>query len=59
EYLALITGYGSLLLVVALLYGLAWLFATRLRLLNDRELARDEAAVAPTAESPLEAMPAG
>ncbi len=38
EYLALITGYRSLLLVVALLYGLAWLFATRVRLLSDREL---------------------
>jgi hypothetical protein len=38
EYLALITGYRSLLLVVAGLYGLAWLFATRVRLLADREL---------------------
>jgi hypothetical protein len=38
EYLALITGYRSLLLVVAVLYGLAWLFATRVRLLSDREL---------------------
>jgi hypothetical protein len=26
------------LLVVAVLYGLAWLFATRVRLLSDREL---------------------
>jgi hypothetical protein len=34
EYLALITGYRSLLLVVAVLYGLAWLFATRVRLLS-------------------------
>lgn len=38
EYLALITGYQALLLVVAALYGLAWLFATRFRLLADREL---------------------
>jgi SAM-dependent methyltransferase len=48
EYLALITGYGALLLVVALLYGLAWLFATRLRLAADTELAQPEALVAPT-----------
>ncbi|MEO6349478.1 MAG: spermidine synthase [Candidatus Limnocylindrales bacterium] len=39
EYLALITGYQALLLIVAALYGLAWLFATRLRLGADRELA--------------------
>jgi hypothetical protein len=38
EYLALITGYQALLLVVAALYGLAWLFARRYRLLADREL---------------------
>jgi hypothetical protein len=44
EYLALITGYRSLLLVVAVLYGLAWLFATRVRLLSDRELEGPEIA---------------
>ncbi len=38
EYLALITGYQALLIVVAVLYGLAWLFATRVRLGADREL---------------------
>ena len=38
EYLALITGYQALLLVVAGLYGLAWLFATRFRRMADREL---------------------
>jgi hypothetical protein len=38
EYLALITGYQALLLVVAGLYGLAWLAATRLRVGADREL---------------------
>jgi IMP cyclohydrolase len=38
EYLALITGYQALLLVVAALYGLAYLFASRLRLLADRDL---------------------
>ena len=31
EYLALVTGYQSLLLIVAGLYALAWLFATRVR----------------------------
>ena len=38
EYLALITGYQLLLLVVAALYGLAWLFANRFRMLADRDL---------------------
>ncbi|CAN5826181.1 hypothetical protein BH24CHL6_BH24CHL6_00260 [soil metagenome] len=52
EYLALITGYGSLLLVVALLYGLAWLFATRLRLLNDHELDEREPLVPPPTPAP-------
>ena len=38
EYMALITGYQALLIVVALLYGLAWLFASRIRVGADREL---------------------
>ncbi|MFO1540214.1 MAG: spermidine synthase [Chloroflexota bacterium] len=38
EYLALITGYQALLVVVAILYGAAWLFASRVRMLADREL---------------------
>jgi hypothetical protein len=38
EYLALVTGYQALLFVVAGLYGLAWLFATRLRMLADKDL---------------------
>ena len=38
EYLALVTGYQALLLVVAGLYGLAWLFANRLRMLADKDL---------------------
>lgn len=42
EYLALITGYQALLLVVAGLYGLAWLFASRLRLAADRDLAPED-----------------
>jgi SAM-dependent methyltransferase len=42
EYLALLTGYRALLIVVAGLYLLAWLFATRYRVLADTELAQDE-----------------
>jgi hypothetical protein len=38
EYLGLLTGYRALLVVVAVLYLLAWIAATRLRLLADREL---------------------
>jgi SAM-dependent methyltransferase len=38
EYVALLTGYRALLLVVALLYAVAWLFATRVRWLSDAEL---------------------
>lgn len=48
EYLALITGYQMLLLVVAGLYALAYLFATRFRLLADRELAEGDAYAAAT-----------
>jgi spermidine synthase len=39
EYVALITGYASLLLIVAMLYVAAWALATRFRLLADRDLA--------------------
>jgi hypothetical protein len=39
EYLALISGYGILLVVVAALYLAAWLLATRFRFLADAELA--------------------
>ncbi|HVQ21767.1 MAG TPA: spermidine synthase, partial [Candidatus Saccharimonadia bacterium] len=38
EYLALLTGYRALLPLVAILYLLAWLFATRWRRLADRDL---------------------
>ena len=41
EYLALITGYQALLLVVAALYALAYLFATRWRKLADVDLVAD------------------
>jgi hypothetical protein len=39
EYVALLTGYRFLLVVVAALYALAWLFATRWRRLADTSLA--------------------
>ncbi|CAN5474907.1 hypothetical protein BH24CHL9_BH24CHL9_03470 [soil metagenome] len=42
EYVALVTGYQALLIVVAILYGLAWLFATRVRVLADTDLAEAE-----------------
>ena len=41
EYVALITGYQALLLLVAGFYGAAWLLATRVRLLADVDLTRD------------------
>jgi hypothetical protein len=44
EYLALLTGYRALLIVVAGLYLLAWLFATRWRVLADTALAHDDGA---------------
>jgi SAM-dependent methyltransferase len=43
EYAALITGYRALLIFVAVLYGLAWLFSNRWRLLADRDLASGDA----------------
>ena len=45
EYLALLTGYRLLLVVVAALYLVAWLFATRFRRLADVDLAPDDAAL--------------
>jgi Spermine/spermidine synthase domain len=39
EYVALLTGYRFLLVIVAALYALAWLFANRWRLLADGSLA--------------------
>jgi hypothetical protein len=41
EYVALISGYRFLLVIVAALYALAWLFATRWRRLADVSLAAD------------------
>ena len=43
EYLALVTGYQALLLVVLGLYLLAYLLATRLRFLADRDLTSEAA----------------
>jgi hypothetical protein len=57
EYLALLTGYRVLLIVVAALYALAYLFATRWRVLADRDLARDEDA-RPTPAEPASAIEA-
>lgn len=45
EYMALVTGYQALLLIVAGLYGLAWLFASRARFGADRELAAADSLV--------------
>lgn len=42
EYLALLTGYQALLLVVGALYLAAWLAATKVRLLADADLERPE-----------------
>jgi hypothetical protein len=53
EYLALLTGYRVLLIVVALLYAVAWLFATRWRRLADVDLASEPGD--PGAEIGLEA----
>lgn len=39
EYAALITGYRGLLVIVALLYGAAWVFGSRRRTLGDRGMA--------------------
>jgi hypothetical protein len=38
EYVALISGYGWLLVIVGALYAAAWLLAARVRLMADREL---------------------
>jgi len=55
EYLALLTGYQALLIVVALLYALAYLFATRVRMLADRDLSADPEIVPVEAIAPATA----
>jgi hypothetical protein len=52
EYAALITGYRALLIAVACLYGLAWLFATRFRRLADVGLAAESSGGEPEAAAP-------
>jgi hypothetical protein len=62
EYLALITGYQALLLVVAGLYALAYLFGTRFRRLADRDLVdagEDEPEGEPAALEPAPVAGAG
>jgi hypothetical protein len=39
EYVALVSGYGFLLVIVGALYGAAWLLATHVRVMADRDLA--------------------
>ena len=39
EYVALVSGYGWLLVIVGGLYATAWLLATRVRVMADRDLA--------------------
>jgi hypothetical protein len=38
EYVSVLTGYRALLVIAGVLYGLALVFATRIRLLGDRDL---------------------
>lgn len=59
EYVALLSGYRLLLVLVALLYGLAYLFATRFRRLADVELSSAREPGPPPIEpaSALEATP--
>ena len=52
EYVALLSGYQFLLLIVAGLYLLAWLFANRWRVLADKALSSDEQIDSATWEPP-------
>ena len=52
EYVALLSGYQALLLIVAALYLLAWLFANRWRVLADKALASDAEIDSATWEPP-------
>lgn len=55
EYMALLTGYQALLVIVAVLYGLAYVFAQWVRLLADADL--EPTSAAPRTEPTL--VPAG
>jgi SAM-dependent methyltransferase len=57
EYVALLTGYRALLLVVAILYVLAYLFAGRWRVLADRRLTAGAAGTASAAGTGVAAEP--
>ena len=50
EYIALLTGYRALLLVVGALYVLAWLAATRVRVLRGRDLVGRARSASPRAD---------
>jgi hypothetical protein len=52
EYVALLSGYRVLLILVAALYLLAWLFASRWRRLADVELDTSAGADTPAWEPP-------
>ncbi len=56
EYLALLTGYRALLIVVAALYAVAWLFANRWRRLADVDLAPERDGL--TTDDPHVELPA-
>ena len=56
EYVALLTGYRALLVVVALLYVAAYFFAGRFRILADRDL---ESPVVPDTAGAPASLPAG
>ncbi len=49
EYVALLTGFQALLVIVAVLYAVAWLLASRWRFLADVELRRDQGRGGPEA----------
>ncbi len=57
EYVALITGYAWLLVVVAALYVAAWVLATRFRILADRDLAPGSAEGTPGVPSRHDGSP--
>jgi len=51
EYLSLLLGFKTLLPIAAGLYVLAWLFASRVQVLGDQEVAGELAAAPATARS--------
>jgi hypothetical protein len=59
EYAALVTGYRALLIAVAVLYALAWLFATKFRVMADVALGEESGGDSAAANTPLAAAVAG